>query len=209
MKKLAWIASIFVALIGVSKAMDEDLPSKLTITQETSFRIVDDLTIRHPLERYLKRAQDDKLYFYEEYSKEHNVDIKTLRGKNFQPREFWERPLTEIMNTLFPVIRKYKIFDIISFDPPMFCFRSEEDIKYDFRDDVSQNFSEIVECLFEDKAYQEINEWMKKQGLKPIGWYRYQESLHNYYGAKEPLKVHDPKARRLPLYEYFLPYLSR
>ena len=44
MKKLAWIASIFVALIGVSKAMDEDLSSKLTITQETSFRIVDDLT---------------------------------------------------------------------------------------------------------------------------------------------------------------------
>ena len=29
-----------------------------------------------------------------------------------------------------------------------------------------------------------------------------------YYGAKQLLKANDPKARRLPLYEYFLPYLS-
>ena len=88
MKKLALGASIFVVLIGVSKAMDKGLPPKLTKTQETSFRIVDDLTIRHPLERYLRRAQDDELYFYEEYSKAHNIDIETVRGKNFQPREF-------------------------------------------------------------------------------------------------------------------------
>ena len=204
--------ALVVAVVAISTYNSEAMESKSSITElkivkETSLRIVDELTLLHPEERYLNRCQNDKAFFYKEYSKKHNIDVKTLRGDNFQPREFWSQPRTEILHTLFPVIRKYKIFDIISFEPAMFCFQSEKDIRYDFQDWLSQDFSEIVEFYFEEEAYYAINKWMKKRKLKPIGWYDYQESLHNYYGAKQPLKLNDPKARRLPLYEYFLPYL--
>ena len=131
MRKLALAAVTVVALSHETEAM-ESKPSitELKIVKETSLKITDELTLRHPEERYLNRCQNDKVFFYEEYGKKHNVDVKTLRGENFQPREFWSQPRTEILHTLFPVIRKYKIFDIISFDPAIFCFQSEE--KYRF-----------------------------------------------------------------------------
>lgn len=145
---------------------------------------------------------------YKNYGKKHDVDVATLRGDNFQPREFWTQSPEQIFHILFPILKKNRVFDIVNCeDDEMDCF-STDNLGYDFRDGLSKEFPDKVEYLLEQDVFEEIRKWMKEQRVKCIEWEAYQESLHNHYGAKEPLKVHDPKARRLPLYEYFLPYLS-
>lgn len=154
-----------------------------------------------------KFGQKGMKYVYERYGKEHNVDVATLRGDNFQPREFWEQPSRDIFGLLFPLLKRNKAFDVVNPEEEMVCFPVHS-LGYDFMDEMSKQFPEIIEYLLERDVWYEINEWMAKRELKGIDWYKYQESLHNHYGAKEPLKVNDPKARRLPLYGYFLPYLE-
>ena len=213
MKKLALIAMGIAILHGTSGAMDSKPKSELKAVSEISFEITE--YYRGPLYEKLllksceakakdKRAEEK----YRKYGKEHGVDIETLRGDNFQPRKFWEQPIEEIMRLLFPVIKKHNIIDIINFGSAMYCFLPDgSDRLYDFEDRASPAFPEIIEFYFEQDAFDIIDTWMKKQGLPPVNWYDYQESLHNYYGAKTPLSEPGAKDRRLPLYEYVLPYL--
>lgn len=197
-----------------SNAMEGRPKSELKVTSEMSFEIIDYYRGRLYEPLLLKscetKAKDKRVEkAYRQYGKEHDVDIETLRGDNFQPRAFWEQPIGEIMHTLFPVVKRHNIIDIINFGRTMYCFLPDgSDRLYDFEDRASPVFPEIIEFYFERDAFDAIDTWMKTRGLPAVNWYDYQESLHNYYGAKKPLSEPGAKDRRLPLYEYFLPYLS-
>ncbi len=204
MRKQALAMLVVMALNNGLVAMECKPKTELTISSEESFMIPYEASRYHPealiLHKYMRWAEKN----YELYGKEHGVSIETLRGDNFQPREFWTQPFEEILHILYPLITKYHLFHIASFDTDEICF-SKDKYCYEFINEVPHTCPEMIEYFLEDDAYDEITKWMKKRGLKPIDWDDYQESLHNYYGAKEPLKIRDPNARKLPLYEYFLP----
>ena len=194
------------ALHSGTEAMEYKPKSELKVVLENSFTITDYETRLHSEKFFLWRYGIGDTYKW--YGKQNNVSIETLRGDNFQPREFWSQPFEKILHTLYPLIRKHNIFYIANFDTDDICFYPPEEPHYEFINEIPHQFPEIVEYYFEEDVWREINEWMDKQGLKRVEWEAYQESIHNHYGTKEPLKVHDPKARKLPLYEYFLPCLS-
>ena len=205
---------VFVVLIMSISAVASDLQLKwrgcLKAQLETSFCIDEGHYWQIWPESILyKDGSSNVDLLYKNYEKDHGIDIATLRGDNFYPREFWTQSSEKIFHIIFPILKKNKVFDIVNCKDDEIDSFSSDNLGYDFKNGLPKEFPEAIEYLLEKDVFEEINEWMKKQGLKPIGWYSYQESLHNHYGAKEPLKVHDPKARRLPLYEYFLPYLNR
>ena len=205
----AVVVSLIVSMTAGASENTKLWTGNLCVKREESFFINEGRYWQFLTEDAIyKFGQKGMKYVYERYGKEHNVDVATLRGDNFQPREFWSQPFEKILHTLYPVIRKHRIFYIANFDTDSICFYPHEEPHYEFINEIPHQFPEIVEYYFEEDVWREINEWMEKQGLKGIEWKAYQESLHNHYGAKEPLKLHDPKARRLPLYEYFLPCLS-
>lgn len=203
MRSLVLAAVALVALSYDIEAMENKPNGELKMVAEISLEMIDYESSLHSEGYYVWRYGIGDTY--EEYSEKHNIDIKTLRGENFQPREFWAQPFKEILHTLYPVIRKYQVLHIANFDTDDICFYPHEEPHYEFINEISHTFPEIIEYYVEEESFREINGWMEKRGLKPVGWNEYQESLHNHYGAKEPLKIHDPKARKLPLYEYFLP----
>ncbi len=210
MRRLALAAVALVALSYDIEAMENKPTTELKIVNETSFCVYDRLkgyTNYEWCENFRNINMKGVNFEYEKYGREHDVDVATLRGDNFQPREFWTQPFKEILHTLYPVIKKHRIINIAYFDTETICF-SKDKYCYEFINEVPHTCPEMMEYFFEEDAYDEITEWMKKRGLKPIDWDDYQESLHNHYGAKEPLKIRDPNARKLPLYEYFLPCFS-
>ncbi len=215
MKRLALAAVAVVALSYDIEATESKPTTELKIVNESSFMVADYHRI-HP-EVWIWKKSEEKWCsgvdnYYEEYGKEHNVDIKTLRGENFQPREFWSQPFKEILHTLYPVLKHHEIERIIEHccDVCMCCL-SPYNPKYCFSDYASRDLPEVVELLFEEDAFKAINKWMKNKGLKPIDWGDYQESLHDYYTSEPKTKyIKEAKinARRLPLFEYFLPYFT-
>jgi len=210
MKFLCKVVSVVLA-ISIS-AFASDLQLKwndcLKVQSETSFCIDEGRYWQIWTENILYKDGSKNIeILYKNYGKEHSVDVATLRGDNFYPREFWTQSSEKIFHILFPIFKKNRVFDIVNCeDDEMDCF-STDNCGYDFKDGLSKEFPSAIEYLLERDVFEEIRKWMKENAGKTVDWYKYQESLHNYYGAKEPLKVHDPKARRLPLYEYVLPYL--
>ena len=200
--------SLVAALAAVASETERRRTGDLGVKRAESFCIEEGRYWQFLTEEAIYEfGQKDMEYVYERYSKEHNIDVATLHGDNFKPREFWTQPSRDIFGILFPLLKRNKVFDVVNPEEEMVCFPTHN-LGYDFVDEMSKEFPEVIEYLLERDVLYEINGWMKKHHLKGIDWYEYQESLHNYYGAKKPLEINDPKARRLPLYEYFLPYLE-
>ena len=86
--------------------------TSLQVVQAASFNVIDRYFAGW-CGRFYKVNMNAVNKQYEEYGKKYNVDVKTLRGDNFYPREFWDQPFVDIIKTLIHPMDRYKIVDII------------------------------------------------------------------------------------------------
>ena len=174
MNKLALTMLVVAASNNGLMATENKPTTELKIVNENSFMIADYYRVHPRLWIWDKSEAKSQAMMdncYELYGQIHNVDVKTLRGENFQPREFWSQPFEDVLHTLYPLIAKYHLFNIAGFDTDEVCFSCPKDkYCYEFVNDVPHTCPEIIEYFLEEDTHDKITKWMKKRGLKPIDW---------------------------------------
>lgn len=217
MKRLTLAAVALVALSYDIEAMENKPTTELKIVNETSFCVYDRLkgyTNYEWCENFRNINMKGVNFEYEKYGKEHDVDVATLRGDNFQPREFWTQPFVEIIKSIFFDLVNYKAREIIYYymedkEGNLYCFGGGSNESSENENSISletlarkQGFPIFIEDKLQFCVYLQVNEFMKKRNLPTINYDEFRASLRGYCG-----KSTGKPPRATPIFEYLAGYI--
>ena len=166
---------------------------------------------------------------YDVMSKDYGISKEALRGDYFEPREFWSQPISTVLKTLAPELKKHDI--PYAFYPVHDALKTKanDNVKtklmgtytlipnkvlidtLKITDDSDENLSRTypldLEKAFEKAVLERINKFMKSKKLQPIDDEKFFASLKTGRGGNQS-NAESSAALAAPLFTYFDAYYT-